>query len=282
MKEQTIKKKNSKIWLRVIVAAAMVVIIFTVLPGLLHLLGLHPAYKGEVVSAEGRSALIITTSHGTLGDGGPPTGVYGSELTIPYYIFKEAGMKVDIASIDGGEIPIEPLSTRYPLITTDDKRAIKDADFQKKKTDSIPVTDINIDSYDLIYIAGGWGAAYDLAQSLALGEKITEANTKGIVLGAVCHGVLGFLQAEETDGNPLVEGKRMTAVTNKQIKELNITQTPLHPETELIKAGASYESSTAFRDILATHVVVDGRIVTGQNQNSSAETAHRMLKLLFA
>jgi len=267
--------------LRIIVgaAAALAVLVFALLPGILHWMGLHPRYQGESVSAEGKRALIVTTSRGILGEGGPATGVYSSELTIPYYVFVDAGMAVDIASIDGGEIPIEPMSVRYPLVTADDKRAMKDAAFQKKANDSIPVSDISADNYDLIYLAGGWGAAYDLAQSAALGEKITEANARGIVLGSVCHGALGFLGAKETDGRPLVEGKRMTAVTNKQVEELNITRTPLHPETELKKAGALYESGAAFRDIFATHVVVDGHMVTGQNQNSSAETAHQMLRV---
>ena len=274
------KKGIKKPWRIVIPVIVVVVLIFALLPNILHLMGMHPTYAGETVTAVGKRALIITTSTSTLGDGGAATGVYSSELTIPYYIFLDSGMDVDIASIAGGEIPIEPMSVRYPLVTEDDKRAEKDAAFQKKVSDSISVSDIRVEEYDLIFIAGGWGAAYDLGQSAILGEKITEANARGIVLGAVCHGVLGFLQAYETEGKPLVEGKRMTCVTNKQIEELNITQTPLHPETELKKAGAFYESATAFRDIFATHVVVGGNIVTGQNQNSGAATAHIMLNLL--
>ena len=274
-------KKRTRFRYFIITIAAAVILVLILLPNILHWLGMHPDYSGEGETAVGRSALIITTSHSTLGVGGSATGVYSSELTIPYYIFEDAGMTVDIASINGGEIPIEPMSIRYPLITADDKRSRKDADFQKKVSDSISVSDINVNSYDLIYMAGGWGAAYDLAQSVTLGEKITEANAKGIILGSVCHGALGFLQAKETDGRPLVEGKHITSVTNKQIEELNITQTPLHPETELRNAGALYENSIAFRDFFATYVVVDGHIVTGQNQNSGAETAYRMFHLLI-
>lgn len=263
--------KSKKIWIFVCIVVSVIALMLVLLPNILHWLGLHPTYKGESISATGRRALIITTSNGNLGEDGPATGVYGSELTIPYYVFENAGMAVDIASIDGGKIPIEPMSVRYPFVTADDRRAQKDAIFQKKVSDSIFLSHVSVDRYDLIYIAGGWGAAYDLGQSIMLGQKITEANERGIILGSVCHGALGFLQAKETDGRPLVEGKRMTAVTDKQLKELNITQLPLHPEAELRNAGALYESSAAFRDVFATY----------QNQNSSAETAHRMLMLLM-
>jgi hypothetical protein len=86
----------------------------------------------------------------------------------------------------------------------------------------------------------------------------------------------------DNDGNLLIEGRRVTGVTNKQLEALNITMTPLHPETELKKAGAIYESSTAFNDMFATHVTVDdeGRFVTGQNQNSGMEAAIEITKIL--
>jgi putative intracellular protease/amidase len=102
------------------------------------------------------------------------------------------------------------------------------------------------------------------------------------ILGSVCHGALGFIRARDRDGNLLIAGRRMTGVSDKQVHELGIDVTPQHPETELRKAGAAYESATAFRDMFATHVVVDDerRFVTGQNQNSGHETAHKMMELI--
>jgi putative intracellular protease/amidase len=129
-------------------------------------------------------------------------------------------------------------------------------------------------------MAGGWGAAYDLGTSEVLGEKVSEAYAAGKVLGSVCHGALGFLQAVDEDGAPLLKDRHVTGVTDKQVRELGITITPQHPETELRKAGALYESEHAFRDMLANLTVVDGRIVTGQNQNAGAETAQKMMALL--
>jgi putative intracellular protease/amidase len=94
--------------------------------------------------------------------------------------------------------------------------------------------------------------------------------------------VLGLVNAKNREGNTLIAGRHMTGVSDKQIEELGIEMTPLHPETELRRAGAIYESQTAFRDLFATHVVVDDeqRFVTGQNQNSGLETAHRMMQVI--
>ena len=134
--------------------------------------------------------------------------------------------------------------------------------------------------YDIIYIAGGWGASYDLGFSEILGAKITEANAKNILLGSVCHGALGFLKAKKENGEPLLKDRRVTGVTNKQVKELGIEITPMHPETEIKKAGAKYESKNAFQDVFANYSVIDGNLVTGQNQNAGKEVAQKMMNIL--
>ena len=131
-------------------------------------------------------------------------------------------------------------------------------------------------------MAGGWGAAYDMAQSAELAELISNANAHGKILSSVCHGALGLVSAKGQDGEPLIQGRRVTGVTDRQIKQLGVTVTPKHPETEMRKAGAAFEADTAAIEMLATHVVVDGNIVTGQNQNSGHETSHRVLELLQA
>jgi putative intracellular protease/amidase len=252
------------------------------LPATLRAFGLHPDYQGTCTSFPGGRALVVTTSHATLGDGGPATGVFGSEMTAPYYAFQDAGMAVDVASIRGGAIPIEPMSFRWFLAAESDKRYQRDTVFQSKVAHSLPIESLDFGDYDIIFLAGGWGAAYDLGRSAVLGQKISAAWAAGKVIGGVCHGPLGLLLATEPDGQALVRGKRLTAVTDRQVSQLGITQTPQHPERELRQAGARFESSTAFRDIFATHVVADGRLVTGQNQNSSTATAQRMLSIAAA
>ena len=117
-----------------------------------------------------------------------------------------------------------------------------------------------------------------------LGEKISEAyySSKAII-GGVCHGVLGLIKAKDKDGNLLIAGRKMTGVTDKQLKELGIMFTPQHPEEELRKAGAIFQSETAFRDVFATLTVVDDEkkiCKQGKNQNSGHETAYRIMEIL--
>ena len=272
----------------VVAVLALVGVVLLSLPTILHKAGLHPEYSGPTAELPGKRALIITTSHGVLAapgeTEGPATGVMASEFTHPYYTFLDGGMEVDIASIQGGEIPIDPQTLRFMVRSPEDDRYLDDAIAQAKVKNSIPISDVDINQYDIVFISGGWGAAYDLAQSPVLAAKVSESyyGDKAAVIGGVCHGVLGLVNARDRDGELLIAGRRMTGVTDKQIKELDIEITPLHPETELRKAGVVFESQTAFRDMLATHVTVDDeqRFVTGQNQNSGLETAHNMMRVL--
>ncbi|MEL6519975.1 MAG: type 1 glutamine amidotransferase domain-containing protein [Pseudomonadota bacterium] len=260
---------------------ALVVLVRFGLPSLLSGMGLHPHYAVPDFSLDGRRALIISTSHGVLGDTGEPTGVFASEMTAPYYAFLDAGMTVDVASIQGGDIPIEPSSLEWPVVSAPDKRFLEDQMFLSKVARTYDIELVDMSDYDIVFLAGGWGAAYDFAQSEVLGAQMTAAYAGGAIIGGVCHGPLGLLQAQAADGAPLVAGRRLTAVTDKQISELRITHTPKHPERDLRAAGALFESDTAFRDFFANHVVIDGRIITGQNQNSGAETAAAMMQALI-
>jgi putative intracellular protease/amidase len=271
-----------------IVFVGLVIIVAIAIPTILHKAGVHPEYNGTTTELPGKRALIITTSHAVLNapgeTTGDATGVFGSELTHPYYTFTDGGMSVDVASIKGAEIPIDPSSFNRPIITPEDKRYLKDSVFQAKVKNSIPIADIDVSQYDIIFLSGGWGAAYDLGQSEVLGEKISQAYYSSLspVIGGGCHGVLGLINAKDNSGQLLIAGRKMTGVTDKQIKELDIAVTPLHPETELRKAGVAFESNTAFIDFFATHVVVDDekRFVTGQNQNSGLETSHKMMAVI--
>ena len=270
-------------------AVLTVVIVFALaLPTIVHKAGLHPEYEGQTYAVPGGRALVITTSHAVLAapgeTEGAPTGVMASEMTHPYYVFLDAGMDVDVASIQGGEIPVDPQTLNRVIRSPEDERFLEDPVLQAKVKNSIPVSDVDVSRYDIVFISGGWGAAYDLAQSPVLAEKVSEAyyGQAEAVIGGVCHGVLGLVNARDSDGGLLIAGRRMTGVSDKQVKELGIEITPLHPEAELRRAGALYESQTAFIDFFATHVVVDDeeRFVTGQNQNSGLETAHEMTRLI--
>jgi putative intracellular protease/amidase len=268
---------------KIVAIALMIALVaiaaYFLLPMIVGALGLHPDYEGPRFKATGKRALIITTSQPTLGPGGKKTGVFGSEMTAPYYEFQDAGMEVDVASVRGGKIPIDPQSFMWFIADDADRRYLKDPTFQKKVEQSKSIDELRPENYDIVFLAGGWGAAYDLGTSESLGAFITKAWADGKVVGGVCHGPLGLLQAKDETGQPLVAGRKLTAVTDKQVKELGITETPQHPERELRAAGASFDSETKFRDMFANHVVVDGRLVTGQNQNAGSQVAQEMMRV---
>jgi putative intracellular protease/amidase len=267
----------------------MLAVFVTALPTIIHNLGLHPEYTGETHQLPaGKRALIVTTSHGVLNapgeTTGEATGIATSELTHPYYSYLDAGMKIDVASIKGGQVPVDPSGLRRTMITPQDKRYLNDPALIAKVENSLRIDDVNFNQYDVIFLVGGWGAAYDLGYSEVLAKKIGEAyyGPKEPLIGSVCHGALGLINVEDREGNKLIAGRAMTGVTDKQVNELGIELTPLHPETELRKAGALFESQTAFRDVFATHVAIDAekRFITGQNQNSGMETAQKMIAIV--
>jgi putative intracellular protease/amidase len=268
-----------------LIIISFVIVIALALPSILNFAGLHPKFEGETFNLQGKKALLIATNHGVLNKpgeiDGKSTGLFLSELSIPYYDFKKANIKVDIASIKGGKIPLEPVP--FFIETTEDKKFKKDKETMNLLQNSIPIKDIDFTEYDIIFISGGWGAAYDFGFSELLGKKISDAYySSRAIIGGVCHGVLGFINAKNEDGGPLIAGRKMTGVTDKQLKELGIFFTPQHPEEELKKAGVIFQSETAFRDVFATLTVVDDekRFVTRQNQNSGHETAYRIMEIL--
>lgn len=261
------------------VAALLALALFN-LPAILRALGLHRHYTIPDFDLGGKRAVVICTNHSILDPTGRPTGAFGSEFTVPYYAFVNAGMAVDMASIKGGAIPVQPPSWSWPLACADDRRFMADAEAMAKLQNSKAVADIDPADYDVIFMAGGWGAAYDLMQSAELADLVTRANAQGKILGSVCHGALGLCSAKGIDGELLVKGRRVTGVTNDQINTFGIAVTPKHPEEELRKAGAIFECQHAWRDPFATHTSIDGNLITGQNQNSGYETSHRILEKL--
>jgi putative intracellular protease/amidase len=250
---------------------------------LLQRFGVHPRDPIAVaLDLRGFRALCVATNHGVL-DIGVATGVFASELTVPYYLFVDAGMQVDVASPRGGIIPVDPLSMGQTIRTPDDDRLLADPVLREQLTRSLSIEEIDFTSYDIIYFAGGWGAAFDLGQSEVLGQQVSQAYAAGCVVGGICHGPLGLLKARTSAGDLLVKGRRLTAVTDKQIRELGVQITPLHPESALRQAGALFEGkSHPARDFFANHFVADGNLITGQNQNAGPMVGRLMMQRVLA
>ncbi|HVS68484.1 MAG TPA: type 1 glutamine amidotransferase domain-containing protein [Mycobacteriales bacterium] len=239
---------------------------------------MHPELrKPETFDLRGTRALVVGTNHGVL-DVGKATGVFASELTVPYYAFLDAGMAVDVASPKGGAIPVDPMSLKPVIRSASDDRFLADDTLRRKVNESLPIAEVDIADYDVLFLAGGWGAAFDFATSDELAAAVTAAAAANLLIGGICHGPLGLVNASAPDGTPLVEGRKISAVTDKQVRELGIGSTPYHPETELRRRGAEFECETRFRDPFANHWVVDGTLVTGQNQNAGPMVAQELMR----
>lgn len=231
-------------------------------------------------------ALIVTTSYGEpLEPSGKQSGLTLEEATAPYYVYLDAGATVDIASINGGVVPYSTADPDTPSA----RRFLSDDDAMFKLNNSLTVADVDFSEYDLVFMAGGWGAAFDLGYSVDLGNSVSKALYAGApLIGSTCHGALGFVQANKTDGTPWVAGLKVTGVTNDQISELGIDgETPMHPEEALVELGADYQCihGTVGGDVFATSVSCelgeDGSgpvLFTGQNQNSACSAAQRQLQ----
>jgi putative intracellular protease/amidase len=175
---------------------------------------------------------------------------------------------------------VDPLSMKETIRTPEDDRLLGDSVFRQKLMRSLAVADLDFTAYDIIYFAGGWGAAFDLGQSDELGRKVSDAYAAERVLGGICHGPLGLLRGRTAQGALIVQGRRLTAVTDRQIHQVGIEgTTPLHPETALRQAGAVFESqSHPARDFFANYYVADGDLITGQNQNAGPMVARLMMQ----
>ena len=167
------------VMITIIVLAVLALLIYLYLPAFLRLLGIHRHYTIPDFDMKGKRALMICTNHNRLDPLKRDTGAFGSEFTVPYYAFVNAGMDVDMASPKGGEIPIQPGSWSWPLACHDDKRFMKDNKAMHDLKNSKAISDLEPNDYDVIFMAGGWGAGGRDLVSLARGSA-REAGIRGV------------------------------------------------------------------------------------------------------
>lgn len=221
--------------------------------------------------------LMVLTSHDQLGNTGRKTGFWLEELAAPYYAFKEAGAEITLASPKGGKPPLDPKSNEPDFQTEQTHRFEADADAVAQLAETIRLDSVSQADYDAVFYPGGHGPLWDLAEdkhSIALIEAFLAAN-KNVAL--VCHapGVLRHVKTPE--GNPLVQGKKVTGFTNSEEEAVGLTRVvPFLVEDELIAKGGIYSKGADW----SSYVVSDGLLITGQNPTSSAATAAQLIKQL--
>lgn len=221
--------------------------------------------------------LMVLTSHDQLGDTGKKTGFWLEEFAAPYYAFKDAGADVVLASPAGGQPPLDPKSNLPDFQTETTHRFKADPDAQQALANTVKLDTVNPADFDTVFYPGGHGPLWDLAELPASIQLIEAFERAGKPIGFVCHapGVLRHVKA--ADGSPLVKGRKVTGFTNSEEAAVELTDVvPFLVEDEFKKLGATYEKGGDW----APFVVVDGKLVTGQNPASSEDAAKALLDQL--
>lgn len=229
-----------------------------------------------------KKVAVVATSHSDLGTTGKKTGAWFEEVTASYYVFKDKGYDVVLASIQGGDFTFDAGSLQGDFVKPEDcQRALKDADFEKEKKASVPVGDLKAEDLDGIFMAGGHGCCWDFCGEPAkpLVTLIEKMWTQGKTVGAVCHGVVALFDAKDAQGSPLVKGKKVTGFSDTEEAAVGLTEVvPYLIEAKYKDLGAVYEKGG---DWSAT-VVADGKLVTGQNPGSTRVSAEKMAEVMTA
>ena len=221
--------------------------------------------------------LMVLTSHDQLGDTGKKTGFWLEEFAAPYYVFKDAGADITLASPKGGQPPLDPGSNTEETQTEATKRFKSDQAAQNELAHTEELSSIDAAGFDAVFFPGGHGPLWDLAEDADSTRLIEIFAHSDRPVGAVCHAPAVFKHPKGVDGKPLVSGKTVTGFTNTEEEGVGLIDVVPFLVEDMLKAnGASYEKG----DDWASFVVTDGKLVTGQNPASSEEAARKLLAIL--
>ena len=221
--------------------------------------------------------LIVLTSHDKLGETGEKTGFWLEELAAPYYVFKDAGADITLASPLGGQPPLDPKSDAPDAQTDDTRRFEADPEAKAALAATRRLSDLSVAAYDAVFYPGGHGPLWDLAEDPASIGLIETAIASGKPVAAVCHAPGVLRHVKGVDGVPLVRSKAVTGFTNTEEAAVGLTDVvPFLVEDMLKQNGGIYSKGADW----SPHVVTDGLLITGQNPASSAAAAKALLEQL--
>ncbi|MGW3356947.1 type 1 glutamine amidotransferase domain-containing protein [Streptomyces bungoensis] len=220
-----------------------------------------------------RAVLLALTSHEELGDTGRRTGFYLPEAAHPWRVLTDAGYQVDLMSVQGGRPPMDGQDTSDPV----QRAFLDDPRMAAQLADTRSPQDIDPADYDAILYVGGHGTMWDFPGNARLAGIARDIWEAGGAVAAVCHGPAGLLDITLSDGTHLIEGKNVAGFTNAEEDAVGLGDVvPFHLQTELEKRGAKHTGADNFE----THVVVDGRLVTGQNPASATGVGQALTMVL--
>jgi len=220
--------------------------------------------------------LMVLTSHNVLGNTGRTTGFWLEEFAAPYFVFRDAGVQLTLASPKGGQPPVDPKSDLPENQTEAMTRFKKDARAQSELAQTVKLANAKADDFDTVFYVGGHGPMWDLAESAVSIALLEAFYSSGKPIALVCHSP-GVLRHVTYKGEPLVKGKQVTGFTNGEEEAVELTHVvPFLVEDELLRLGAVFEKRMNWQPFAIT----DGRLVTGQNPASSTFAAKALLNLL--
>lgn len=226
-----------------------------------------------------KKVLIVLTSHDKLGDTGEKTGFWLEEFAAPYYVLKDAGLDLTLASPEGGQPPLDPKSDSEDAQTDATRRFKDDEEAQKRLANTVKLSEVSADDFDAVFYPGGHGPLWDLHNNEKSIELIETFWETGKPVAAVCHAPSVLLKAKDKDGNPLVENRKVTGFTNGEEEAVGLTDVVPHlVEDSLKEKGGLYAKADDF----APFVLEDGHLITGQNPASSEPAAKALLRQLGA
>ena len=221
--------------------------------------------------------LMVLTSHDELGDTGKKTGFWLEEFAAPYYVFKDSGAEITLASPKGGQPPLDPKSDEKDSQTAATERFRADQDAQAALAHTVKLSEISAADYDALFYPGGHGPLWDLAEDKNSIALIETMHAQGKPVSAVCHAPGVFRHARSPDGSPLVRGKSVTGFSNSEESAVGLTDVvPFLVEDELRKKGGNYSKGADWQ----SYFVRDGNLTTGQNPASSEAVAKAVLAQL--
>jgi len=220
--------------------------------------------------------LMVLTSHDQLGNTGLKTGLWLEEFAAPYFVFRDAGVELTLASPKGGQPPVDPKSDEPGNQTPAMTRFKQDERAKKEFSQTVKLAGVKSEDFDTVFYPGGHGPMWDLAESADSIALLESFYNSGKPIALVCHAP-GVLRHVKYQGQPLVKGKRVTGFTDAEEEEVQLTKVvPFLVEDELKRLGGLFEKVANWQ----VFTVVDGRLITGQNPASSTAGAQALLKLM--
>jgi len=221
-----------------------------------------------------KNFLFVVTSHGELGSTGNKTGSWLEELAAPYWRFVDAGYAITIASPKGGAAPVDPMSVEDNWISDAGRRFVDDAAASAAMADTVPLDRVDPQDYAGVFMVGGAATTWDFPGNPSLKAIVEGYFAADKVIAGVCHGVIGLVQAVDSNGEPLVKNRQVTSISNAEDVMMGLDRiVPVLPEEMLRKLRGIYTAAAP----LAAHVVTDPPLFTGQNPASADPLAVAIL-----